>query len=138
MVHHATLKYSQALLRQSVPVFLSTLACALALLATSACAPPPPLAPESRTPTVANTVWEGTDSDGDHYVYRFQSSGALHYTSRTGNWKNGTWSQDDRTIYFEMNSKYSEYKGHIVANQMEGEASNTVGRRWTWRAKKVE
>jgi len=86
--------------------------------------------------SVAGTTWAGTDSDGDHYEYKFQASGALHYSSPTGFWKNGTWKQEGNEIYMETNNKYSERQGTISGNRMEGQAWNVKDRRWTWVAEK--
>lgn len=86
--------------------------------------------------SVAGTTWAGTDSDGAYYEFMFQASGALHYKSPTGVFKNGTWTQTGEKIYFEMNDKYSEYRGTIAGDTMAGKASNTAGRKWTWVVKR--
>jgi hypothetical protein len=86
--------------------------------------------------SVAGTTWAGTDSFGSYYEFMFQPSGALHYKSPAGEFKNANWKQTDRAIYFEINDKYSEYRGRIDGETMSGEASNKAGRKWTWLVKK--
>ncbi|MDQ6963141.1 MAG: hypothetical protein Q9M28_11565 [Mariprofundaceae bacterium] len=88
-------------------------------------------------PSISGTTWAGTDSEGDHYVYRFFPNGELGFTSPTGTFRDGdTWKQDGKTIYFETNKKYSEYEGVINGNTMQGKAWNTQKDTWTWTATK--
>jgi outer membrane biogenesis lipoprotein LolB len=91
---------------------------------------------QTKPASVAGTTWTGTDSDGDYYEYHFQPDGRLHYKSPSGSFANGTWKQDGDNIYFEMNKRFSEHKGTIKGDRMEGEAWNTKGHRWTWVADK--
>jgi len=81
-------------------------------------------------------MWAGLDSQGHYYEYYFQKDGSLHYRSPTGFWKNGTWKQNGADIYMETNKRYSERKGVIKGNAMEGNAWNIKGLKWTWTAKK--
>ncbi|NQT15803.1 MAG: SUMF1/EgtB/PvdO family nonheme iron enzyme, partial [Planctomycetes bacterium] len=90
----------------------------------------------SKVPSVAKTMWAGTDSDGDYYEYHFKKGGALHYKSPSGFHDNGTWKQDGISIYCEMNNKYSERRGSIRGERIEGDAWNVKGKRWTWSVEK--
>lgn len=85
---------------------------------------------------VINNAWTGTDSEGDHYEFHFQSDGSLHYTSPAGSYTNGTWKLDGSSIYFEINQRYSEYKGTLSKDEMSGEASNRQGKKWKWSIRK--
>jgi hypothetical protein len=82
--------------------------------------------------SIAGTTWAGTDSDGDDYTFRFMPGGALHYTSPTGSYENGTWTQEGKRVAFEMNDHYSDYEGTIEGETMQGKASNKAGHAWTW------
>ena len=112
----------------------------LAVLSGCATRPPtvqqPVVPSESVSASIAGSTWVGTDSDGDYYEYHFQVDGVLHYRSPTGLWKNGTWKQDNSSIYMEMNNRYSEYEGVITGVHMKGHGWNTTGRKWTWAAEK--
>jgi hypothetical protein len=90
----------------------------------------------AESPSVAGTVWAGTDSHGDYYEYNFQEDGSLHYKSPRGFFRNGTWKQQGMSIYMETNNKYAERQGTITGNHMEGNAWNKAGHRWTWKAEK--
>ncbi len=91
---------------------------------------------QEEVPSVAGTMWVGTDSDGDHYEYHFMSDGSLHYRSPTGFSTNATWTQNGNEIYMETNNRYSERRGTITGNQMRGNGWNQVGLEWTWTAEK--
>jgi len=87
---------------------------------------PPKVAP------VAGTTWSGTDSDGAHYVFTFEPGGMLSYTSPSGSFRSGTWTQTETSVSFEMNNHYSDYQGEIRGDVMTGRAWNVNGHRWTW------
>lgn len=86
----------------------------------------------SKTQSIADTIWAGTDSDGDDYEFRFLANGELHYQSPSGFWDNGTWDQQGHSIYLEMNQGYAEYHGTLSGATMKGHAWNREGRNWTW------
>jgi 20S proteasome alpha/beta subunit len=91
---------------------------------------------ERQEPSLAETVWAGNDSEGKYYVYKFQSNGKLDYTSPTGSFSNGKWSQHNSSVYFHMNDHYSEYLGVVKGNRMVGKAWNIAGYKWTWKVTK--
>jgi outer membrane biogenesis lipoprotein LolB len=86
------------------------------------------------TPSVENTIWSGTDSEGDAYVFRFRPAGHLAFSSPSGTYDDATdtWTQSGATITLSMSSGYATYKGSIVGNTMAGDASNIVNRNWQW------
>jgi hypothetical protein len=84
--------------------------------------------------SVADTTWEGKDSDGDLFVYEFKKGGDLYYRTSTGYWKNGTWRQEGRSIYFETNRGYAQYEGTVEGEKLEGRGRNVKGLRWHWTA----
>jgi hypothetical protein len=86
--------------------------------------------------SVAGTTWTGPDTMGRHYTYEFLTGGTMHYTYENGSFTDGTWWQEVDTIYMSMNNKYSERLGRITGSHMEGNAWNTVGKKWTWTADK--
>ena len=90
----------------------------------------------SSAASVAGTTWSGPDTMGRHYIYEFLPDGTMHYTYETGSFTDGTWWQKGDTIYMSMNNKYSERLGRITGIHMEGNAWNTVGKKWTWTADK--
>jgi hypothetical protein len=88
---------------------------------------PPKVAP------VAGTTWSGTTSDGSAYVFNFEPDGTLSYTSPTGSYRNGTWTQSGAVVSFEMNNHYADYRGEIRGETMTGQARNVTGLEWTWK-----
>jgi hypothetical protein len=98
------------------------------------------------TPTVTSstsvqnlegTIWSGIDSGGKSFVYEFLPDGVLKYTTETGTFTDGSWKQDGKLVYFEMNNKYAEHEGVISDNWMTGNGWNQVGYKWTWSASNV-
>ena len=81
---------------------------------------------------LANTVWAGTDSNGDDYVFEYLPGGALRYTSPTGTWTAASWEQDGASVYMQMNDRYAEYHGTIAGDRITGTARNVTGKEWTW------
>jgi hypothetical protein len=90
------------------------------------------------TSPITGTRWRGVDSDGDFLKCVFESRGRLHYTTPTGDFRNGTWRQRGAQIYMETNKRYSEYFGTIDGPRMSGTAQNVAHGRWTWQMSKVE
>ena len=88
---------------------------------------------ESGLVNLPGTVWSGTDSLGDRYVFEFGEEGALHYTNPAGSKRQGIWRQNGTQIYFSMNGGYSEYLGTLIGNSIEGKAWNKQNLRWTWK-----
>ena len=78
------------------------------------------------------TTWSGADSDGHRYKFEFRPKGVLRYTSRTGTFDNGRWTQTGAHVAIDMNNHYADYAGDIVGDQMTGKAKNKPGREWTW------
>ena len=68
------------------------------------------------------------DSKGDYYVYSFDEDGILTYTSPSGTYSNGTWTQDNDAVYMETNNKYSERTGTIYRDTMSGDGWNVTGK----------
>ena len=86
--------------------------------------------------SVAGTTWVGPDPHGRHYTYEFLPDGTLRYTYETGSFSDAYWKQDGDSIYMSINDKFSERRGRITGNHMEGDAWNVKGERWTWQADK--
>ena len=92
----------------------------------------------SSAPSLAGTSWEGTDSDGDHYVYRFIAGGHLAYTSPTGTFDQteDSWSQSGPQVTMKTVHGYSTRVGTLSGDTMSGTASNVANRSWTWSAQR--
>jgi hypothetical protein len=91
-----------------------------------------------QAPSLNGTTWSGIDSDGDLYTFMFIEGGVLTYTSPSGTHENGTWEQGDKAIYFQMNNKFSQYRGSIDGPKMTGVAQNIRGHYWQWSVSKVD
>ncbi|MBN8580935.1 MAG: hypothetical protein J0L96_09705 [Anaerolineae bacterium] len=98
--------------------------------------PPTTIAITSVVQNLEGTVWAGTDSDGDYYVYEFLPGGVLKFTSPTGTFAEDKWEQNGNSVYMEMSNKYCEYTGVINGDTITGNAWNKDGHTWTWTAKK--
>lgn len=120
-----------SLLHRCLPYATAAL-CGVAFLPAAIAQTPAARTQENRIESVAGTTWAGEDSDGDHYVFTFNAGGSLHYVSPSGKWTDANWTQQGDAIYFSMNNKYSEYRGRLTGDRMEGSASNVNGKRWTW------
>ncbi|MDD5059282.1 MAG: SUMF1/EgtB/PvdO family nonheme iron enzyme [Sideroxydans sp.] len=89
--------------------------------------------------SVAGTTWAIKDSDGDQYLYFFQTDGALHYQgSNKTLYKNGTWQQSANKISMEANQRYMEREGEISGKHASGNGWNRQGEKWTWTADQVD
>lgn len=83
------------------------------------------------------TIWSGVDSGGKSFVYEFLPNGVLKFTVETGTFTDGSWKQDGKLVYFEINNKYAEGEGVISDNLMTGNGWNQAGYKWTWTASNV-
>ena len=99
--------------------------------------PKPPPKSERPTTDLAGTSWRGTDSDGDEYTLHFKADGRLEADTPKGPQRKATWKLDGNKIYFEFNNRYSEYRGTLKGDVMEGTAENARGRTWTWKFRKI-
>ena len=77
------------------------------------------------------TVWAGTDSDGDYYVFRYLPGGVLKYTSPTDTHV-GTWRQTGEKVTMSVGNGYSQYTGTIAGGTIRGTASNKADHTWQW------
>lgn len=83
--------------------------------------------------SLAGTNWSGYDSTGEFIQYRFQPDGTLAYKSTKVSLTNATWKQTGATVTWEVNNHYSEYRGEIRGNVIEGTATNKQRFSWTWK-----
>ena len=83
------------------------------------------------------TIWSGSDSGGKSCVFEFLPDGVLKYTTETGTFTDGSWKQEGKLVYFEMNNKYTEGEGVISDNLMTGNGWNQAGYKWTWTTSKT-
>jgi TIR domain len=84
---------------------------------------------------LTNTVWSGDDVDG-RMTYEFLPRSILKYTSISGTFSNGKWTQDGASVYWQMNDKYAQYRGEISGDRMEGTGQNVAGEHWRWNVRK--
>jgi len=96
--------------------------------------PTPTTISSTSVQNLEGTIWSGTDSGGKSFVYEFLPDGILRYTTDTGTFTGGSWKQDGKLVYFEINNKYAEGEGVISNNLITGNGWNQVGYKWTWTA----
>ena len=84
---------------------------------------------------VEGTMWEG-NTDRGVFIVRFERGGMLCYTSPSGTFRNGTWTQNGNVILLEMNGHYADYRGEMRGDRILGEASNKPGMKWNWNVKR--
>jgi hypothetical protein len=96
----------------------------------------PASAANGGVPTISETSWTVSASNGDRYEFSFVADGTLRYSHRNGSYTNGTWKQDTDSIYIQMDSKNVEWQGRVSGTHMEGNGWNTKNEKWTWEADK--
>ncbi len=99
--------------------------------------PTPTVTYSTNVQNLEGTIWSGIDSGGKSFVYEFLPDSVLKYTTETGTFTDGSWKQDGKLVYFEMNNKYAEHEGVISDNWMTGNGWNQAGYKWTWSASNV-
>jgi uncharacterized protein (TIGR02996 family) len=83
-------------------------------------------------PRLTATVWAGAAAKGAYYIFRYGKAGSLCYSSASGTFTNGTWSQVGPLVRMEMNNHYADYEGVMACGRIVGKAWNVVGREWRW------
>lgn len=76
---------------------------------------------------LSDTEWVGLDlMDGRPIVhtYRFEKGGVLAYGYRGKSYRNGTWKQNGKEVYFETNKMYREWKGLLKDEVIEADSWN--------------
>jgi len=121
----------------TVFVVIVSLVFVLACQNTSNFIPTPTVISSTNVQNLEGTIWSGIDSGGKSFVYEFLPDGVLKYTTEAGTFTNGSWKQDGKLVYFEINNKYAEGEGVISENWMTGNGWNQVGYKWTWTANNV-
>ena len=84
---------------------------------------------------LAGTTWLAQDVVGAT-VYEFLPTGVLKYSYNGSTFLNGTWRQSGSAVYMEMNNRYAERDAVIRGDSMSGTGHNTVGKTWTWTARR--
>jgi len=98
--------------------------------------PASPVPTPSAAGGLESTVWAGTDSDGDYYVFRFNRGGLLQCTNSTSTNTTGTWRQDGSRVILSISNGYSTYTGTLAGDTIEGTATNKAKHTWRWSVKK--
>jgi len=80
------------------------------------------------------TIWQVSDSDGEHYYFQFQPGGILNYEAGRGLRPNGRWEQDGTNVSININNGFSVLSGTIAGGRMQGSAVSHNGKTWTWTA----
>jgi uncharacterized protein (TIGR02996 family) len=88
-------------------------------------------------PRLAGTCWAGTDSRDCFYVWRYLAGGVLNYTSPSGTFQNGTWTQVGNHVAMETNRHYADYEGFIGGDEIRGSSRNVAGLKWRWRVRRT-
>lgn len=81
---------------------------------------------------LGGSVWDGTDSDGMYEIYTFLPDGHIGYTTPSGSYDNGIWTQTGNMVHMTFNNGYATYDGTIDGGVMRGSATNTTGKKWNW------
>jgi len=80
---------------------------------------------EEKVINLKDTEWVGLDSmEKVVTTYRFEKGGVLAYCYRGKSYRNGTWKQDGKNVYFECNNKFWECQATITGEVIEGETWN--------------
>jgi uncharacterized protein (TIGR02996 family) len=87
-------------------------------------------------PRLAGTCWVG-DSNVGLYIWRYLPGGVLNYTSPSGTFQNGTWSQVGNRVAMETNRHYADYTGFVGGHEVRGTASNVAGLKWRLRLRRT-
>ncbi|MBM3997537.1 MAG: hypothetical protein FJ303_25830 [Planctomycetes bacterium] len=97
---------------------------------------PPPPGVEHEFPNLADTVWKGHffNPSGSIHV-TFHRDGTLTYTDGSGN-SPGVWRRTGDQVYIEIN-KYSEHRGPILGDVIQGESTNKGNLRGNFRLQRV-
>jgi len=92
---------------------------------------------------LANSVWQGNDSDGQFYEFTFMPGGSLIYRSAapqvdTALFSNETfrWFQSGKHFVMVLNN-YATYSGTVNGDELTGTSWNLAGKRWSWKFKKL-
>jgi hypothetical protein len=83
------------------------------------------------------TSWIGKDFV-ENYRITFEDDGTLSYGYKGKLNRGGSWTFDGRNLYFEVNSKYREFKGTADAATLQGESWNKTGKRWQTHLQRVK
>jgi hypothetical protein len=81
--------------------------------------------------SLPGTVWKGHSADRE-MVFRFLDDGVLRYTSPSGTFDNGLWTQDGSLVVCDINDHYAIYTGKLDGRKLTGSAVNKKGRTWSF------
>jgi outer membrane biogenesis lipoprotein LolB len=103
---------------------------AILLLGPAAGGHAPPPKDAAAAPKLDDTEWTGLDDQAVTTI-RFEKDGVLAYIYNGHSYRNGTWKQDGKNLYFEMNDKYRECKATVTGDTIEGDSWNVTDKKWT-------
>ena len=102
----------------------------------------PPEAPKPAAALTIHGVWRGTLlTKGTSVEIGFTADGKVQYSrpNKDGTGKlgsSGSWRLEGNKVIFDIN-QYSEHRGVLIGNVIEGESSNKTGLRGTFRLERV-
>ena len=79
--------------------------------------------------SMSDSIWVGFDLDKVMTFY-FENGGILSYRNGGKSFRNGKWTQDGKTIKFQMNNGYRVFTGTIDGDTITGTSSNEAGKEW--------
>ncbi|HQY67414.1 MAG TPA: hypothetical protein PLD38_09050 [Pyrinomonadaceae bacterium] len=79
--------------------------------------------------SMSDSIWVGFDLDKVMTFY-FENGGILSYRNGGKSFRNGKWTQDGKTIKFQMNNGYRVFTGTIHEDTIKGTSSNEAGKEW--------
>jgi hypothetical protein len=81
--------------------------------------------------SIAGTEWVGMDNPERFIItYRFEEGGVVAYAYGGNSYRNGTWKQDGKKVYFELNNKFRELEATIEGEVITGDSWNTRNLKW--------
>ena len=94
-------------------------------------------APETPTLDLTGTTWQGACYNIPCWI-TFEAGGKLTYRTspNDANISPGVWRLTGTELYFEIN-QYSQHRGPVLGNSVEGDSSNNAGMRDRFRLQRV-
>jgi hypothetical protein len=92
---------------------------------------------ESEAPSLADTEWEVTDSDGDVAAFVCLPTGEFVFVNQSGFRGDGTWTQQGARVLFSYPGGEAQREGTITGNTMQG-TGKSVAYEYTWTAVRLK
>ncbi len=87
---------------------------------------------------IENSKWVFVESAKAAYIVEFNMGGELSKISSKGLVTNGTWRQEQKSVYAQFENGTAEYRGTIEHDRIVGKATNPEGLNWEWQGFRQE